>query len=297
MVVNPASAFYLLGYQKEVPLDGKFHEIKVRVKQQGLEVRARSGYWAPRLAEVTRAKEIAAEAVLPQPIDTAFASLRSVRSRAAAEVWTGVSATAQRRPQVTVAWTAYPREDVPAGAASVYVSALAGGKPIFTGDVEATGTSFPATPGEIDLAITVRDSAGEVLDRIPRKLTVGDPASPALALGTPVVVRMRSPREVREIAAADRLPLHAGREFERTDRVLVCVGTYGPEGGVTVTASLLDRRGAKLVALPVHRDAARGGYEIDLPMANIARGEYVIAIEARRGEDRAEAHVAFRIVR
>ena len=297
VVVHQASAFYLLGYAKEVAADGKFHDIKVRVKRSGLEVRARNGYWAPRLADVTRAKAAAVAAVLPPAIETAFASLRPARSRSVAEVWTGVSKDALGRALVTVAWTPYAIDDAPVAAARVSVTAIARDTPVFGGDIAASGTSFPAPPGPLELAITVRDENGEVLDRVPRVLTVPDPASAPLALTTPVVVRARNARELREHAAASHLPIHAGRDFERTDRVLVRFGVHGSDADVGTRASLLSRRGASLVELPVQRVGARGGLQIDLPLSSIARGEYVIAIEARRGEERAEAQVAFRIVR
>ena len=48
-VVLTSSSFYLLGYSpKDTQLDGKFREIKVRVKHSGVEVKARNGYWAAR---------------------------------------------------------------------------------------------------------------------------------------------------------------------------------------------------------------------------------------------------------
>jgi VWFA-related protein len=299
IVVNPASAFYLLGYAKEIAADGKFHEIKVRVKRPGLEVRARSGYWAPKLGDLARANAEAAAAVLPPAVETAFASLRPARSRAVAEVWNGVSQDSQGRTIVTVAWTPYAVDDAPASAATASVTAKAGDVTCFEGDVEPTGTSFLAPAGTIDLAITIRDATGEVLDRIPRTITVVLPDSPSLALTTPVVVRSRNARELRVNAATTAPPVHAGRDFEHTDRMLVRFGIQGTgEGeGVTTRASLLDRRGAPLVELPVVRDAVRGGFYVDLPLSNIARGEYVIAIEASRAEQKAEAHLAFRIVR
>ena len=37
------------------------------------------------------------------------------------------------------------------------------------------------------------------------------------------------------------------------------------------------------------------GYEIDLPIGSIARGEYVIAIEASHGADQAKSLVSFRV--
>jgi VWFA-related protein len=297
VVVNQSSAFYLLGYAKEVAADGKFHDIKVRVKRPGLEVRARNGYWAPRLGDLARAKAVAAEAVLPPAIETAFASLRPARSRSVAEVWTGVSKDAQGRALVTVAWMPHSIDDAPPSAARVSVTAIADETPVFVGDIAASGTSFPAPPGSLELAITVRDESGEVLDRLPRVLAVPDGASSPLALTTPAIVRLRTARDLREHAAAAQPPIHAGRDFERTDRMLVRFGVHGSDAGVTARAWLLDRRGASLVELPVGRDEGRGGLQIDLPLSNIARGEYVIAIEANRGAERADAHVAFRIVR
>ena len=46
-IVRDTSAYYLIGYNSsQAPTDGKFHEIKVRVKRPGVQVRARKGYWA-----------------------------------------------------------------------------------------------------------------------------------------------------------------------------------------------------------------------------------------------------------
>ena len=46
-IIRDSSAYYLVGYNStQAPTDGKFHEIKVRVKRPGVQVRARKGYWA-----------------------------------------------------------------------------------------------------------------------------------------------------------------------------------------------------------------------------------------------------------
>ena len=47
-IVEDNSAYYVLGYHPaELKQDGKFHEISVKVKRPGVQVRARKGYYAP----------------------------------------------------------------------------------------------------------------------------------------------------------------------------------------------------------------------------------------------------------
>ena len=110
-VVKQASAFYLLGYAMAgTPMDGKFHEIKVRVKRPGLEVRSRAGYWAPRAADVARAKAATDAATLPPALEGALAKLPPRTAPNAVEIWTGAAPVTGGGTRVTVAWT--PREAV-----------------------------------------------------------------------------------------------------------------------------------------------------------------------------------------
>jgi hypothetical protein len=198
---------------------------------------------------------------------------------------------------VTVAWSANARDDVKVSAESVTVTATSGSGVVFTGDVAPGGTSFDSPPGSLELAITIRDANGETVDRLKRTVLVPDSSALPFAVTAPAIVRARNALEMRAFDSTPEPPLFAGRDFERTDRLLIRFAIQGADGGTTVNASIRDRRGAKLLDLPVAAYATRGGYQIDLPLGAIARGEYVIAIDARRGEERAEAHVAFRIVR
>ncbi len=88
--VKAASAVYLLGYMRDMPDDGRFHQIKVSVKPRGLEVRARAGFWAPAAAEVERARAAAESAVLPSPVADAFASLTPAGSPRQVDIFAGM---------------------------------------------------------------------------------------------------------------------------------------------------------------------------------------------------------------
>jgi VWFA-related protein len=301
-VVKQASAFYLLGYAMAgTPMDGKFHEIKVRVKRPGLEVRSRAGYWAPRAADVARAKAATDAAVLPPAVESALAKLPPRTAPNAVEIWTGIAPVAGGRARVTVAWA--PRDpasdtggDTRPAPAEVTVTAASASGQIVDRRVDPTGTSFEAAPGSLKMNFTVRDKDGEVIDRAVRIVEVPDASAPALALTTPVVSRVRNVADMRAVMS-ELPPVYAGRDFERTDRLLVRFGTYrGIEDG-RVSATLLSRAGVKLVDLPVAADPARSGYTIDLPLFSIARGEYILSIEATRDGKRAEALVAFRVLR
>ena len=54
-IVSDLSSYYLLGYYSNGKLDGRFHSITVRVKRQGVNVRARRGYLAATSASATAA--------------------------------------------------------------------------------------------------------------------------------------------------------------------------------------------------------------------------------------------------
>jgi hypothetical protein len=95
--IKQVSALYLLGYTKEMPLDGLFHRIKVRVKRGGVEVRAREGYWAPRAEDVEVVKARAAAAVLPPSVSKAFGALLAPNAPRLVDLWSGAGLPASGR--------------------------------------------------------------------------------------------------------------------------------------------------------------------------------------------------------
>jgi VWFA-related protein len=298
-VVKDASAFYLLGYSSaKNPADNRFHQIKVRVKRGGLEVRARKGYWAPSLTAVTEAKAKAAAAEPPSNVARALNFLAVLSTRHLVDVWTGASRTSDGQTQLTVAWTPRLQRAAHELPATLSVKALdAEGKSLFEGPVTQRGTSFPVAAGTVQVQISVKDAADQIVDSETRAVTVPDLVGDRLAWGTPLLLRARSPLEFRTMTAEPEPQPFASREVSRSDRLLIRGWLYGQHrADATVSARLISKSGTTLVALPVVAVPDHPGlFQIDFPLTSIASGEFVIALEASTGDDRAEAMVGIRV--
>jgi VWFA-related protein len=301
-VVKDASAFYLLGYSSSRnPQDGKFHKISVKVKRSGLDVRARRGYWAPNLTEMEHARtEAAAAGAIPTDVTSAMAVLSAARADRIVDVWVGAAPGADGQPAVTVAWT--PRAPAVRGAASnrtVSVVVKGAGEDRSTdAKFDAGALTFPSPPGAVQLQTTVRDANGNVLDEDRRPFIVPDFSVADIAIGPPVLLRARTVAEARAIAVAPQAVPFAGREFIRTDHLYVRFSVYGAAASEAEVSARLDgKSGATLLELPVVKMAgAETTYQIDVPLASIARGDFLIAVEASHGDERARVLVPLRIV-
>jgi VWFA-related protein len=297
-IVSHANAFYLIGYSpKDNQLDGKFREIKVRVKQGGLQVRARNGYWAPRNADLERARAIAVAAALPSSVSRALKELTPDNSRRAADFWIGVSPAADSGCEVSVAWKPRPIEG--RSATSISIVATVKGEKLFDGALKEGKATFKAPAGTVDLDLSIRDQDGEVIDREQRTVTVPDRGATTLALSTPIVFRARNTSEFRALSADPGAAVpFAGRDFSQADRLIVKAHPYGTAStDAEVSAQLLGPRGNTLVQLPIHADESGDAYELDLPLRTLAAGEFLIAIVARTSSDRVETLVPLRVSR
>jgi VWFA-related protein len=293
--ITDASAFYLIGYAPvKNESDGKFHQIKVRVKPRGLDVRARKGYWAPRAADVERAKRAAAIEA-PVEVTTALGTLSASRPERTVDVWAGISRGADGGAELTVAWTPRGRQLGPLSGSVSVVAQSSGAKQPGEAPLSALRLDIKTGTGVVQLQTTIRDAQGQTIDEDTRVITVPDFADLPLALGTPVVHRARNPSELRALTAGSEPPPFASREFSRSDRLFIRLAVYGSGAAeATVSAHLLGRGGAALLPLPVTK--ASGSYHIDLPLSSVARGDYLIEIAAVAGDDRATTLVPLRIL-
>jgi VWFA-related protein len=314
-IMRDSSGYYLLGYNSaDAPTDGKFHEIKVNVKRRGLTVRARKGYWAFTAEDAARAAA-PPKPEAPSAVRDALAELAAPAGGRPARFWTGTSRGTEGRARVTFVWEAVPpppgvrRDEAPARVSLTALSA--DGNPLFRGRVPgpevsvaaaqpgaASGAAtFDAPPGQIQLRIVLEGEKGEVLDSAVRELTVPDFTNVELSLGTPRVYRVRSVRDMQNLKAQADAPPTTDREFSRTERLLVRVEAYAPGGVVPdISARLLNRSGAAMSDLPMQATPA-GLAELELPLAALATGEYLIEINAKGPSGTAQEVIAFRVGR
>jgi len=301
-VVREASAFYLLGYSSlRNPLDGKFHKIGVKVKRRsGISVRARRGYWAPNATELEKARTDAAAAeAVPADVTSAMTVLSAARPERAVDVWVGAERSAEGQPTVTVAWTpraAAGRIDA-TRTASLIVKGPEGDQ-TFEAGPGAHVLSFRSPPGALQLQLSLRDAAGTILDEDRRSFSVPDLAAPNLALSVPMLLRTRTAAEARVLAGGAAATPFAGREFIRTERLFVRFSAYGESASAAaVTAQLTNKSGKTLLELPIVPLAGvRTSYQVELPLASIARGDYLIVVAASHEEERARALVPVRVL-
>ena len=305
-IVRDTSAYYLLGYNSTfVTTDGKFHEIRVRVKRAGVDVRARKGYWA-----LTR-QEAATVTTPPKPgppkaIENALNAATVVTSRSRIiRSWIGTERGENGKTRVTFVWEPMPKlpgepvrdSDQPARVA--LTAAGADGNPYYRGRLPTSDArvTFEAPPGEMQLRLSVEGAGSEVLDSETRGFTVPDLTSPQTKLSTPQLFRARTVREMQQLKA-DAKPMPAvGRDFSRADRLLIRVNAYGSgTAAPKVSARLLARTGQAMSELAVSpSESADAPAQIEIPLGGMAPGDYIIEINATGAGGDTQELVGFRV--
>ena len=312
-IVRDSSYYYLLGYNStQTQNDGKFHEIKVRVKRPNVDVRARRGYWALTADDVKRVTTKAPD--VAKPVMAALATIApSVQAQKYVRTWVGSARGSNGRTQVTFVWeplSAPPGTTRREQAGRVALLAANGaGELIFRGaapDQPAPSSSagqapqrlvFDAPPGKLELRVTVHDAtSGGTLDQEVKTIEVPDLTAVRAALSTPRVFRARTMREYQTLAADATAAPNAAREFSRTERLLIRFDAYAAGGEqVQPTAVMLNRAGSKMTDVPVTVAQAGGTHQINLSLAAIPAGEYLVEITVNSASGEAKELVPFRV--
>lgn len=318
-IIRDSSGYYLLGYNSAAaPTDGRFHKIEVEVTRRGMDVRARKGYWAYTAEDAARAAA-PPKPEAPPAVANALATLAEPPRGRPARFWVGTSRGENGRSRVMFVWEPVPpapgerRSTGPETASHVTLTALApDGRPIFRGrvpdqpppsapngatpgGVPPASATFDAPPGQLQLRMVVHTPDGQVLDSSSRELTVPDYTRVQVAFGTPRVYRARTPRDVQSVFANPDAAPSADRNFARTDRMVVRVDAFAPGGAKPeVTARLLNRGGTAMSDVAVQTSPA-GASQLELALANLAAGEYLLELSAKSEGSSAQEIVAFRI--
>jgi VWFA-related protein len=313
-IIRDSSAYYLLGYNSTLTAtDGKFHDIKVRVKRSGVQVRARKGYWAFTNEDAKRALG-PPKPETPKAVETALATIATPSRSRLVRTWIGTERGSGGKTKVTLVWEPIPHTpgDSARGTeapARMSVTAIApDGSPYYRGktpdNAPVTGTNaggmvtFEAAPGKVQLRLAVESAASEVLDSEVRELPVPDLTSPELAIATPEVFRARTVREFQQLKSDSKPTPTAAREFSRTERIFIRVSTYGAASGApTLSARLLNRTGQAINDLQVVPAASAGesARDIDVALASLPAGEYVVEVTASGTGEPVKELVGFRI--
>jgi VWFA-related protein len=309
-ILRDSSAYYLLGYNStQTRSDGKFHEIKVRVKRSGVDVRHRKGYWALTPDETARA--IAPpKPIVAKDVDAALGALQTAPRGQYISSWVGLSRGNNGKTKVTFIWepaaNMRARGELPA---QVHLTVVgADGAPYFRGATPESASANPAArgpqrltfevpPGRIQVKYAIRDATEATLDTDIREFSIPDLAAPQVGLSTPGVLRARTSAEAQTILKDPNAVPVVAREFRRTERLIVRTQAYGPGTEIpAVTAKLLNRVGTSMLDLPITLDQATGMAQVDLPLSGIAPGEYLLDIRATGQGGEAKQLVAFKVV-
>jgi VWFA-related protein len=298
-IAMDSSEHYVITFRASSAADGRFHPVQLRVSRQGVNVRARLGYWAPLIDEAAAARLTASDRVVP---------LAPRRASPLIRPWFGWARADDGRARVSFVWEPANRPAVAGSRRAANVSLKAfgtDGGTIFEGRVRPTGAGEPSTGdvpvravfeaplGPMRVEISIEDADARILDTDVRDVTVGVATGP-VAFGTVEVLRLRNARDFRAAAADVAAPPVVGREFTRADRLLLRVPAYG--SALSVSAQLVSRLGRIMRELTVSPGPAADLYQVDLPLAGLAVGEYRVELTAATDAARAAERLTFRVV-
>ncbi len=321
-----SSAYYLIGYRTtHARPDGRFRRIGVRVNRPGLDVRSRTGYFAPE-----RSKPKSPPRTVVQQVDQAIqqgfpVSDVLLRATTAAFAAPGgrtaelVSVLALREPAPIGSATpgaAAPRTRVEVVAAAFDMEGRSKGlyrqtleltlRPHAPGDIEFEVTSrLPLAPGryEIRIAAVVDGRAGSVFTTVEIPRFAKDP----LSLSGVVLEKRPAPLASSRSLLADLLPVTptAARSFGPGDEAAAFLRVYQggtrPPQPVMMTVRLTDAHDAVRTTstwrlLPDAFARARTA-DVTWPLTGggLAPGDYLLTVEAMADDGRAVQHLRFRV--
>jgi hypothetical protein len=304
-LADSLSAYYLLGYySSNAAADGRYREIEVKVRQRDVHVSARPGYFAP-TPEILAAAS-APRSTTPSAVDLELAHL--ARTRPDTALFThGVPGPGDLRVVAELGSRLVSGGAWSDGADVRVAVHREAGEP-----VTATGTIEPGARATTVVLPTSAVGAGpwrvgvEVTAATPRRSrsargAPGDgPLESSLEIAPPAGQLLGEPMAFRA-NPSPRSPVKPVADFlyRRTERL--CVEWPALQALDAHEARLLDRAGGPLPLSPAviehSGDDGRLTLAIDLPLAALAEGDYVLELVGTRGAHRERRLLAFKVIR
>ena len=284
-VSDQLKAYYLLGYySSNRKFDGKARRISVKVKQPGIDVKARRGYTAPTEAERS-ARSAAASAPAgptgPSPVEAALDALSRIRpsSELFVHATLGAGSTGKLTVVAEVSGPQLERGALQRGGTLDVTVTGAGGAELAKGQVGVLATSrggvvvMDVPPGTTQANVSVMLRAVP-LTFLARTDVTRDTGA---VIGGPLIYR------ATPSSRSPLLPV-AGFDFRRTERVHVDWPITGPLD--RREARLLGRNGQPIavnITLTEREVDGRLMLGLDALLAPLAPGDYVIEVTATIG--------------
>ena len=295
-ISDDLTSYYLLGYYStNTKLDGKFRRLEVRVKQPGVQIRARRGYRAATAEEAAAARK-AVEAA--DPSVAAFNAAMGRLSRIRPETRFRINAATQSQGGGGTIWIA---GELPQTSTRTDEFALGA-----TADIEVKAGEHTSTarvtlkPGERGFVVPVKLPEGAERVHVRARLSgegtvvpLTDTIEAARTSPQPLAYRRGPSTGNRYVPAADF-------QFSRTERLrleLPVGADAKPE-----KARILDRTG-KALPIPLttseRADAETGQRWIlaDVTLAPLAAGDYAIEVSTTSGGSAQRVITAVRVTR
>lgn len=328
-IVEDNSAYYVLGYHlTDLKRDGKFHEITVKLKKPGLNVRARKGYYAT--------KETAANAKAAPPPDPTVTLLNSpmpvgglglrlttatLKDKASKKVivpvtveFTGKDLTLDGNNKVNVAYVAIDMSGkVHASGQKTMDLAL---RPESRKAVAANGlrlvTELALEPGHYQLRLAAHDPVADKSGSVFWDLDVPDFSKEPIAVSNLLLTASsagRTPTSLDAPSIKDILPgpPTSRREFTLEDTLAVYAEIYDNETGkphtVDLTATVRTDDGTQVFVTREERasqttEAVQHVYTYlaRIPLQDLVPGKFVLTVEGRsRLGDKGTKEIQFTI--
>ena len=301
-------SYYLMSYYStNQRLDGRFRRIRVEVKRDGVNVRARPGYLAPTEAEARRAGAVStttSNAKTPPPTVTrALDSLAPARGNLPVRVQAAGapgtiravveldSATAKQPEWLsggTLKMTFEPERSqgsIQGAASQTLTLAIEPGQR----SIPIDGTEQPLAAGRYSVRAELTPRAGRLPIQLTTFATVPADSAP---VGTAALASRRGPSTgLAYVPTADP-------RFRRTERLRIEVPVAGE--GFTGTGRLLTREGQALqVVVNVTTRADAKGQQLavgEAALAPLAAGEYVVELALTKDGKTDTVSYGFRLV-